>query len=88
MLILKQESEFQSNYQYGIIDSVELGRDNKVRKVHVRYRNATENVDRLTFRSARSLVVIHPVDEVNIMQHLGQIASQVDRERQKSIARQ
>ena len=88
MLILKDEAKFQSTYQYGIVDSIELGRDNKVRKVHVRYRNASENVDRFTFRSARSIVVIHPVDEINVMQQLGQIASEVDRERQKSIARQ
>ena len=88
VLILKHESELQSTYQYGVIDSIELGRDNRVRKVHVRYRNASENVDRFTFRSARSIVVIHPVDEINVMQQLGQIASEVDRERTKSIARQ
>ena len=88
VLILKHESEVQSTYQYGIIDSIEAGRDGRVRKVHVRYRNASENVDRITFRSARSIVVIHPVDEINVMQQLGQIASEVDRERQKSIARQ
>ena len=88
VLILKHESEVQSTYQYGIIDSIEVGRDSRVRKVHVRYRNASENVDRITFRSARSIVVIHPVDEINVMQQLGQIASGVDRERQKSIARQ
>ena len=88
VLILKHEYEVQSTYQYGIIDSIEVGRDGRVRKVHVRYRNASENVDRITFRSARSIVVIHPVDEINVMQQLGQIASEVDRERQKSIARQ
>ena len=84
VLILKHESEISRNYQYGIIDSIEVGRDLKVRKIHVRYRNADQKVDYLTFRSARSIVVIHPVDETNVMQHLGQIAMEVDRERRNA----
>ena len=88
VLFTKQEKEINSNYQYGMIDSVECGRDGKIRKVRVRYRNHNENVDRITFRSVRSLVVIHSVDEINIMQELGDIAVQVDAERRRSITRQ
>ena len=80
VLFTKQESEINSNYQYGMIDSVECGRDGKIRKVRVRYRNHNENVDRITFRSVRSLVVIQSVDEINIMQELGEIAVEVDAE--------
>ena len=88
VLFTKQESELGSNYQYGIVSAVEYGRDGKIRKVHVRYRNHNENVDRITFRSARTLVVIHSVDEVNIMQELGEIAIKVDTERYNSLTRQ
>ena len=84
VLFLKEESKaISSKYQYGIIESVETGRDGKVRKVKVRYRNHNENIDRITNRSARSLIVIHPVDEVNVMQELGHIAMEVDREQRK-----
>ena len=78
VLFLKQDSELCSTYQYGMIQSVEVGRDGKIRKVHVKYRNHSENTDRFTYRSTRSLVMIHPVEEITVMQELGQIASKVD----------
>ena len=67
-----------------MVESVNRGRDGRIRKVQVRYRNHSEKVDRFTYRSARSLVVIHPVDEVSIMQELGEIAVKVDVERKCS----
>ena len=48
--------------------------DSVIRSVEVRYRNATENVDRTTTRSVRTIVVIHRVDELNIMKELGNAA--------------
>ena len=85
VLFLKEESKaISTKYQYGIIDSVDTGRDGKVRKVKVRYRNHNENIDRITNRSVRSLIVIHPADEINVMQELGHIAMEVDRERRAS----
>ena len=86
VLFLKHESEIGSSYQYGMIEAVEHGRDGRVRKVLVRYRNHSEDTDRTTYRSARSLVVIHPVDEINIIQELGQIASEVDQVMRKSAS--
>ena len=56
--------------QFGIIESVEYGRDGKVRKVQVRYQSASESTPRFTFRSVRNLVVIHRVDETSIMKDL------------------
>ena len=81
ILFLKQESELCSTYQYGMIESTEVGRDGKIRKVHVKYRNHNEVTDRYTYRSTRSLIMIHPADEITIMQELGQIAAKVDVER-------
>ena len=40
----------------------------------IRYRNSSENVDRETSRSARTVVVIHRIDELNIMEELGNAA--------------
>ena len=81
VLILKHESSMDSNYQFGIVESVYTGRDGKVRKVKIRYRNHTENVDRTTERASRSLVVIRRADEMNIMDDLGEISRYVERRR-------
>ena len=81
VLFLKQDSTICSNYQYGIIDTVHKGRDSKVRKVTVRYRNNNENSDRTTTRSVCGLVVIHRVDETNIMEELGEVSRIVEQQR-------
>ena len=81
VLFLKQDSTISSNYQYGIVDTVHQGRDNKIRKVTIRYRNNNENTNRTTTRSVRGLVVIHRVDETNIMEELGEISRMVQQDR-------
>ena len=81
VLFLKQDSTISSNYQYGIIDTVHQGRDSKVRKVTVRYRNNNENSDRTTTWSVRGLVVIHRVDETNIMEELGEVSRILEQQR-------
>ena len=81
VLFLKQDSAISSNYQYGMVDEVEKGRDGKVRKAMIRYRNHTENVDRITHRSVRSLIVIHRVDETPLMEELGRVARMVETKR-------
>uniref|UniRef100_A0A7M6DNH4 DUF5641 domain-containing protein n=2 Tax=Clytia hemisphaerica TaxID=252671 RepID=A0A7M6DNH4_9CNID len=70
VLFTKQDSPIRSNYQFGMVESVEIDRDEKVRKVKVRYQNASENTHRFTFRSVRNLVVIHRVDETSMMLYL------------------
>ena len=67
---LKNESGVSSTYQYGLVDEVEVGRDGKVRKVRVKYRNASEKTDRTTYRAVRSLVLIRRADESSIMEEL------------------
>ena len=58
-------------YRYGIIEEVHRSEDTCIRSVVIKYRNATEGFDRTTFRAVRSLVVIHRIDEINIMEELG-----------------
>ena len=78
VLFLKNESLLTQTYQYGMVASVSTGRDGVIRKVNVKYRNQNENVDRETSRSTRQLVMIHPVDELSLMQELGEIACAAD----------
>ena len=70
----RQDSVLAGVYQFGIVQVVKRSSDGIVRTVTVRYRNSGESVDRLTSRSARSIVVIHRIDELNIMEELGNAA--------------
>ena len=78
VLFLKKEGLLNSTYQYGIVVEVKKARDGIVRKVKLRYRNHHEGVDRETDRATTQVVVIHKVEELNIIQELGQIATMVD----------
>ena len=71
VLFLKQESNINNSYQYGMIESVEPSIDGIVRKVTVRYKNHQEQAIRFTKRSVRSLVLIRSISEVGIMTELG-----------------
>ena len=88
VLFLKQEASFSSSYQFGMIDSVDVGQDGKVRKVVVKYRNHNENVDRFTSRATRSLVVIRRYDESNVMEDLNELSRYVESRRSVHISRQ
>ena len=57
-------------YQYGLIKSVNRGRDEKIRNVVVEYQNPNENVKRYTTRSVRTLVLILGVDEIDLSKEL------------------
>ena len=81
IIFLKHESTLSNTYQYGMVKEIFTGTDGKIRKVNVKYRNYNENVDRVTTRSVRNLVLIHPVDELNLIQELGEIASYIDSKR-------
>ena len=77
ILFDKSEGSFVGDYQYGMVDSVKVGTDGKIRAVTVKYRNASENVSRTTFRAVRKLVIIHRVDEIDLMEELGEAALNV-----------
>ena len=70
IVLFTKDDTFSPVYRFGIVCSTSPSKDGIVRKVTVRYRNSTEKVDRTTERAVRSLVVIHKVDEINIMQDL------------------
>ena len=77
VLFLKTDHEYSKQYQYGIVDSVEKGRDDRIRTVSVRYRNSNEKQDRKTRRAVRELVVVHHVDEIPIYEELAEASKTV-----------
>ena len=79
VLFLKEESsKATSTYQFGIVLSVDVGRDDRVRMAVVKYRNHNEGVVRTTNRAARSLVIIHHVDEVDVMEELHEASTYIE----------
>jgi hypothetical protein len=74
VLFLKSEKEFERDYQYGIIHTVNVGRDGHIRVVEVEYQNHNEGVKRYTTRGVRDLVIIQPIDEPGINAELAEIA--------------
>ena len=74
VLFIKRESSLKSLYQYGMVKNVYPSRDGIVRKVNIKYRNSDEKTFRETFRSARELVLIHAVDDVAILDEIGDMA--------------
>ena len=78
VLITKDDSVFNTTYQYGIVDAIEVSRDGKSRKALIRYRNHNETFDRTTHRSVRKLVMIHPFAELDISQELYGCATAAD----------
>ena len=48
VLFLRKEREYAGNYQYGLIKSVEIGGDQKIRNVILEYQNHSESFKRET----------------------------------------
>ena len=70
VLFLKSEKDFEEIYQYGMVKVLHKGRDGLVRKVDVEYQNSNESTKRTTQRGVRDLIVVHPVDELDIYERL------------------
>ena len=70
VLITKTDTAISSTYQYGIVTEVEPSKDGVVRKVCVKYTNSNEFTSRETFRSARNLILIRSIDEMDFMEEL------------------
>jgi hypothetical protein len=85
VVFLKKEGELNVTYQYGMIKSVKPSKDRKVRTVDVEYRNSNENVNRITQRAVRELVLIRHVDEIDILSELGVVASAVDAKKRLEV---
>ena len=73
VLFLKTEQEYVRQYQYGIVRSVHKGSDRYISRVGTEYQNNGERVKRITQGGVRDLIIIYPVDELDIYQTLDQI---------------
>ena len=78
IIFTKIDSVISKDYTYGQVVDLEYSKDGVARKATVRYKNANEDVFRETKRAVRGLVVIHHVDEIDVMTQLGQMALEVD----------
>ena len=74
VLFLKSDKEFDEQYQYGIISkTLPDPVDGHVRKVDVTYKNHSEGTRRVTSRDAKDLVIVYPIDELDIYEQLDQM---------------
>ena len=80
VLFLKQDGVLSNSYQYCMVNEIVPSKDGVICKVTVRFRNHQENVDGYTKISVRDLVLIHPNDELNLMEELGKVASIANKE--------
>ena len=78
VIFTKLDSAISKDYTYGQVTNLEYSGDGVARKATIRYKNATEDVFRETKRAVRGLVIIHHVDESDVMTQLGQMALHVD----------
>ena len=58
-----------------MITNTEHGNDDIARRIDMKYRNTNENINQLTKRSARDIVVIYRIDKINIIEELGMIVT-------------
>ena len=73
VLFLKSDREFDLQYQYGMVSELKSGKDGQIRRVVVEYQNHNESVKRTTIRGVRDLVIISPVEELDIYESLNQL---------------
>ena len=78
VLFLKHDNSLSADYQYGMVENIHKSVDGKIRSVDIKYRNYNENVDCVTHRAARQVVVIHQVHDLDIMVELGEVATFCD----------
>ena len=51
ILFLKNEESLNNTYQYGMIKDGEFSKDDKIRRVKIKYQNTNENTNRETRRA-------------------------------------
>ena len=73
VLFKKSDSSISKSYQYGIISSVQHGKDGVVRKVLVRYCNSNEKASRETYRSICELILIRSINKNDLYEDLAEM---------------
>ncbi|XP_066912130.1 uncharacterized protein [Clytia hemisphaerica] len=78
VLFKKVDSVLSKTYTYGMVINVKPGDDGKVRRVAVKYRNDSEKSFRETSRSVRDLILIHSVNDCDLMKDMYEMSKTVD----------
>ena len=60
-------------YHYGKVYGVHKSEGGLRRKVHIEYKNSNEETKRATRRGVRELVIIFPVDELDIYEQIDRL---------------
>ena len=74
----KKESELGSPWVMGRVDQIIRGRDGIIRRAIIRYRNASENIQRDTERSVRKLIRLYSADDPDLYEDLGELQRRID----------
>lgn len=77
-MTLKKESELGSPWMMGRVDQIIRGRDGIIRRAIIRYRNASENIQRDTERSVRKLIRLYSADDPDLYEDLGELQRRID----------
>ena len=77
VLFLKSDTDFDKQYQFGIISDLKVSRDGKIREVEVEYQNSSEQIKRRTSRGTREIVLIHPIDELSLVRELNNLFNSI-----------
>ena len=72
---IKRDGHLVNTYQYGMIHQLEQSKYDLIGEVVVKYCNHNKSVNRFTNRAVCEVVLIHPINEVHLMEKLGNIAS-------------
>ena len=75
------DNKLESKWVIGIVEQLLPSRDEKVRRVIVRYQNASEDTPQFTDRSVRQLVKIYDIEEYVLQDDLGELMRRLSNDR-------
>ena len=68
VFFLKQNGVLSNTYQYDVMNEIVPWKDGVIRKAVFCYRNHQENIDRYITRAVYDLVLLHPIDQLNLIE--------------------
>ena len=73
----KEESKVVTPWVLGMVDSLEKSKDGLIRKVLIKYRNASESQDRFTRRNVRTVCKIWSEDDWNMQDDMAELQAKL-----------
>ena len=69
----KEDTNLSNKWIMGIVDKLEHGRDGRIRRLWVRYRNSNEDQDRVTDRTVRKVVKLWSIEDTGLAEDLAEL---------------